>query len=90
MVNMEHFETIWQQAEETSKGSFISRVDIYCSIKNIIDEYERLDKIPAPEIQKILRTKKFGELLYKVAELSRIDGVNTFSALKQETAINQR
>lgn len=84
------YQELWLTAEEVSKHSLSSRDNLYSSIKSIMDDYEKLDKIPAPEIAKMLKTKKLGELLFKIAELSRLDDVNVYLALQQEILINQR
>lgn len=80
----EHFEQLWEQAEQISIKFPTSREELFMRVKQEIEEYMKLDNIPSKEIQNILKTKKMGEILYRIAELSRIDNINTFAALQLE------
>lgn len=82
-MNM-HFEELWEEAERVSEKSPIPRDELFIKLKYELEEYAKLDNIPSKEIQNILKTKKLGEILFKIAELSRVDNINTFAALQLE------
>lgn len=79
-----HFEELWEEAEKASEKFTINKEVLFNKLAQEIEEYAKLDNIPSKEIQKILKTKKLGEILFKIAELSRIDDINTFVALQLE------
>ncbi len=79
---MIHFEELWQNAEKASEKYPTSRDELFIKIKSEIEEYNKLDNILSLDIQNILKTKKMGEILFRIAELSRIDNINTFAALQ--------
>lgn len=81
------FQALWEKAEEVSKKTTSSREELFIKIKLIFDEYMKLDNIPSQEIQKILKKKKFGELLFSFAELSRLDNINVYAVLNTEVQI---
>ncbi len=81
---MKHFEELWEDAEKASEKYPISREELFIKIKSEIEEYYKLDNIISKDIQNILKTKKLGEILFKIAELSRVDNINTFAALQLE------
>lgn len=79
-----HFEELWEEAEKASEKLPINRDTLFIKLTQEIEEYAKLDNIPSKEIAKILKTKKLGEILFKIAELSRVDDINTFVALQLE------
>jgi hypothetical protein len=81
---MKHFEELWQEAEKASEKQPLTREELFLKLKLEIEEYSKLDNIPSKDIQNILKTKKLGEILFKIAELSRVDNINTFAALQLE------
>lgn len=81
---MKHFEELWEDAEKASEKCPTSREELFIKIKSELEEYYKLDNILSKEIQNILKTKKLGEILFKIAELSRVDNINTFAALQLE------
>lgn len=87
-INLPHFEDLWNDAEKLSADlNNSSRNDIFPKIKELLDDYVKIDNVPATEIQKVLRQKKIGEILFKLTELSRLDDINTYAALKLELAV---
>ncbi len=78
------FEEVWNTAETVSKKNNAKHQAIIIALHNYLDDYLKTENIPAPEIKKILKQKKFGELLFKVAELSRLDDINIYAALQLE------
>jgi hypothetical protein len=85
-----HFEEIWEDAEKASTKQPTGREELYIKIEQEMREYAKLDIIPSKEIQNILKTKKLGEILFKISELSRLDNINTFAALQLEVQIAEK
>lgn len=85
-----HFEELWEDAEKASANKPTNREELYIKIEQEVKEYAKLDSIPSKEIQSILKSKKLGEILFKIAELSRVDNVNTFAALQLEVQIAEK
>ena len=79
-----HFEELWQEAEKASEKLSTVKETLFVKLTQDLEEYAKLDNIPSKEIAKILKTKKLGEILFKIAELSRVDDINTFAALQLE------
>lgn len=79
-----HFEKLWEEAEGLSAKNPLTKDELFIRIGDNFQDYAKLDNIPSKEIQSILKTKKLGEILFKIAELSRVDGINTFAALQLE------
>jgi len=79
-----HFEQLWEEAERVAEKSPTTRNELFIKLKYELEEYSKLDNIPSKEIQNILKTKKLGEILFKIAELSKVDNINTFAALQLE------
>jgi hypothetical protein len=79
-----HFEQLWEEAEQVAEKAPTARDELFIKLKYEIEEYAKLDNIPSKEIQNILKTKKLGEILFKIAELSKVDNINTFAALQLE------
>lgn len=79
-----HFEELWTQAEELSSKAPMSKEEIFIELGEDLIDYAKLDNIPSKDIRGILQTKKIGEILFKLADLSRIDNVNTYAALQLE------
>lgn len=85
-----HFEELWEDAEKASAKRPTNREELYVKLEHEFKEYAKLDSIPSKEIQSILKSKKLGEILFKVAELSRLDNINTFAALQLEVQIAEK
>lgn len=85
-----HFEELWEDAEKASASRPSNRQELYISLEQEIKEYSKLDSIPSKEIQTILKSKKLGEILFKISELSRLDNINTFAALQLEVQIAEK
>lgn len=79
-----HFEELWEEAEKISEGNNSSKLEIYAGLDRLLSDYQNLDKLESLEIRKTLKTKKLGEILFKITELSRIDDVNSYESLKLE------
>lgn len=84
MTDNPHFEDLWCNAEAIHAKSPIPRAELYIQLSEDLKEYQKFDAVPSKEIQGILKTKKLGEIIFKLTELSRIDDVNTFTALQLE------
>jgi len=84
------FSELWEQAEEISKSNATSTKEIFIELEKGIKEYVKLENIPSQDIQNILKTKKFGEILFKLTELSRIDNINSYAALHMEIQIAKK
>lgn len=82
-----HYEQVWEQAEQATLKNPMLRSELFIKIKQEIDEYAKLDNIPSKEIQNVLKTKKLGEILFKISELSRVDDINTYAALLMEVQL---
>lgn len=80
----QHYEQLWEAAEQSSIENTSTKNEILIAIKEELQKYLQIDNIPSKEIQNILKTKKMGEILFKLAQISRIDNINTFAALQME------
>ncbi len=89
MTTVKHFEELWVEAEEMAMKMPNDRQELFIKVRTDIEEYQKLDKIPSNEIKRTLKTKKLGEILYKIAELSRMDNINTYAALQLEMQHNK-
>ena len=85
-----HFEELWEDAEKASANRPTNRQELYIALEQEIKEYAKLDSIPSKDIQNILKSKKLGEILFKISELSRLDNINTFAALQLEVQIAEK
>lgn len=86
---MIHFETVWEAAEEIAQKQSMSKNDIFLRLEYELKEYSKLENIPSKEIQTLLKTKKMGEILFMLCYLTKIDNINSYSALQTEININQ-
>lgn len=83
MSNIIHYETLWEDAEKLSKEE--NSIFVLDNLTNLILEYKDILESNADEKTKfVFKNRKFGEILFSLCELSKIDNVNTYSALKQE------
>ncbi len=82
------FSELWEQAEQIKSNE--SREEIHFNLIELLNDYKKLDNIVAKDIQKTLRVKKYGEILYKMTELSRMDEINTYAALLLELQFLQK
>lgn len=91
MSDPQHFEELWRDAEKASEPQLTPRAELFIQLKQAFNDYAQLDAIPSNDIQNVLKTKKLGEVLYRIAELSRVDNINVFAALQMEVqcAINK-
>jgi hypothetical protein len=87
---MEHFEDLWTRAEKATEKHPTTREELLIKLEQDLKEYQKLDSIPSPDIQSILKTKKLGELLFKLTEISRVDNINTYAALQMEVQIAEK
>lgn len=85
-----HFESLWEEAEKATEKHPTTKNELFVALKQEIDEYAKLENIPSKEIQNILKTKKLGEILFKLTELSRTDNINTYAALQMEVQIAEK
>ncbi len=84
------FEKLWEDAESISDMSEEARSQLYISLQESITDYKKLDKLPSPEIQDALKTKKLGEIIFQIAELSKIDNINAYKALAIENEFRRK
>jgi hypothetical protein len=87
MTTYQHFEQLWESAEEVSKAEIdhtpVSAILLELRAKLAV--YEALDNsvnIPADEKRK-LKAATFGKILFSLTQLSLKDGLNSFTALKK-------
>jgi len=85
-----HFEEIWEESEMLSSNNPTDREQLFSNLESDLKEYVKLENIPSQDIQNILKTKKFGEILFKLTELSRIDNINSYAALHMEIQIAKK
>lgn len=81
------FSSLWEKSEKVSGMNQISREELFIKLKMCFEDYAKLENIPSKDIQRILKNKKFGELLFALTELSRIDNVNVYAVLQSEVSI---
>lgn len=80
-----HYEDLWSEAEElTKKYPSDNKATLCSNLETAVHEYLKLDNIPSNDIKKALQTKKLGEILFRITELSRLDNINTYEALLLE------
>lgn len=87
---MMHFEELWELSEKTSTKLSDTQEEILFKLTQDLKEYEKLNNVPSKEIQNILRTKKLGEILFKITQISRIDNINSYAALHTEIKIAEK
>ena len=85
-----HFEELWQDAENASVKNSLTKEELFMKLDESLKDYAKLDNVPSKDIRNILQTKKLGEILYGLAELSRIDNVNTYAALQLEVQVAEK
>lgn len=90
MSNPQHFEEIWNKAEELAQQQLNTKDEIYLKIQESIKEYAKFDAIPSEEIKVILKTKKLGEVLFEIAKLTKLDNINSWAALDMEIKITEK
>ena len=85
-----HFEHLWERAEEVSATQYPIKNELFNKLKQDIDDYLKLEDIPSNDIKSTLKTKKMGEILFKLATLSKLDNVNTYAALQLEVVMLEK
>jgi hypothetical protein len=74
-MNDKHFEHLWEEAElVSSKVSKQSKEEVIQSILALLEEYKAIEN-------EATRLRKFGEILFKLSELSLKDNINVYNAL---------
>jgi hypothetical protein len=82
------FSELWEESEQLQKDSIVnstptSIIDELCaklSIYKVLDSNMKLDE----QEKKKLKFHTFGKILVSLTQLSLIDDINTFTALKRE------
>jgi hypothetical protein len=83
---VKHYEHIWEEAEKNSKEE--NSLFVLDNINSLISDYKDISEASTDEKTKsIFKFRKFGEILFALCELSKIDNINVYTALKQEIDI---
>jgi hypothetical protein len=90
MTAIKHFEEVYEEAESLAVRTSSKDIDkIIVELNNILSEYQSFNKaLLPPELKQPMKARKFGEILFKLCEISALDNINAYSSLAEEIKIN--
>jgi hypothetical protein len=89
---MKHFEELWEEAEALTKEKPSEDLDnVIETLHSLLDNYKTLNAMrDGGEIVGFLKQKKLGEIIFRLTELSQIDGINSYASLLLEINYNSK
>lgn len=88
MNNIVHFEELWNMAEKASSKQNSSDMELIGKISSAIDEISDIYKVSGKSNDKALvqgiKSKAIGRLLMTLAALSNKEGIDVYSAMKDQ------
>jgi hypothetical protein len=87
MINIIHFEQLWDQSEAhiAKTHAHTHTSELIVLISALLEEYKKLSSSDIPEEVKVSLKKKYlGEIMFYITGISAKDNINVYAALKEQ------